>query len=63
MLWKVELQMRVCHTNYTKLVTSQQLIDAINQIALSEERQNAMLNVTEETRQSAESEAPDRRRK
>jgi hypothetical protein len=39
--------------NYTKLVTSQTLIDAINQIALSEERQETMPLDAEETRQSA----------
>jgi hypothetical protein len=57
-LWKVESQMRVRRTNYVKLVTSQQLIDAINQIAITEERQNAMPDNTEETRQSAESVEP-----
>jgi hypothetical protein len=39
--------------NYTKLVTSQTLIDAINQIALSEERQETMPLDAEETWQSA----------
>jgi hypothetical protein len=49
-LWKVESKMRVRRTNYTKLVTSQTLIDAINQIALSEERQETMPLDAEKTR-------------
>ncbi len=52
-LWKVELKMRVRRSNYTKLVTSQTLEDAINQIALSEERQETMPLDAEEIRKSA----------
>jgi hypothetical protein len=39
MLWKIENQVRVRRTNYVKLVTNEQVINAINQIALSEEHQ------------------------
>jgi hypothetical protein len=38
-LWKIENQVRVRRTNYIKLVTNEQVINAVNQIALSEEHQ------------------------
>jgi hypothetical protein len=38
-LWKIENQIRVRQTNNVKLVTNEQVINAVNQIALSEEHQ------------------------
>jgi hypothetical protein len=64
-LWKIENKTRLRRTNYIKLVTNDLIIDALNQIALSEEheasqpevRVNAELEAQDDTQQGAQEES------
>jgi hypothetical protein len=58
-LWKIESRTRVGRTNYVKLVTNELIINAMNQIALSEEHEASQpeARVIAESQQEAQEES------